>query len=82
MAESSKTAPPMAREPLPPIYPLGLIKVSVNLLSAMAALKASNLKCHADSAELLDEAGAIAIHIIRDGLASHELAAKEGRSRG
>ena len=83
MADSPKTTPTgQLRDPLPAIYPVALIDTSVRLLAAMAALKTANLRAHPESLDLLDEAGAIAIRIIRDGLRSHEAAAAEGRSRG
>lgn len=79
MAETTKTTPtgPL-REPLPPIYPIPLIDVACRALEALSPLKSPE----PDTSRAIGEATATALRIIRDGLASHELAAKEGRSRG
>lgn len=78
----SKVAPPPAREPLSPIYPIALIEVACRALDAISGLKGGAVTLNGPASDALGDATASAVRIIRDGLLSHEAAAKEGRSRG
>lgn len=79
MNPSDKVTAKELFQPLPPIYPISLIEVACRALEALRsfapALKGPTL-------EAGNEAGDIAVRIIRDGLSSHEAMVKEGRSRG
>lgn len=86
MADSpAKIAPPPPRDPLPPIYPIPLIEVACRALEAVAAVAGTGTTGGPMPSSFIAacaDVSASAVRIIRDGLISHELAAKEGRSRG
>jgi hypothetical protein len=84
MADSPKTPTTPPRDPLPPIYPIPLIEVACRALEvALKAIEQSKdvPRLPSFDAHLLD-IGNSSLRIIKDGLASHEREAKEGRSRG
>ncbi len=81
MGEAQTKIQPPQREPLPAVYPLGLIEVACRALEAVAANEATIGAGDALVDIVADIVGS-SLRIIRDGLASHEAAAREGRSRG
>jgi len=74
MAETPTKIQPPTRDPLPAIYPLGLIEAACRAIEA--------LRDYGSMTTEIVEIRQCAARIIRDGLRSHEAAAAEGRSRG
>lgn len=84
MADKTVPTGPL-REPLPPIYPIPLIDVACRALEVIAAVAATGQNGGPMPPSFIAacaDVSASAVRIIRAGLASHELAAQEGRSRG
>jgi len=81
---SEKTAPagPL-RDPLPPVYPIPLIEVACRALEMVSGLEEHLRRAFTDvEIKVIADIAQSSLRIIRDGLASHEHAAQEGRSRG
>lgn len=76
---ADKTAPvgPL-RAPLPAVYPVGLIDVACRALEMVNRVSMIPIEME----KFMVETKMCALRILHDGLLSHELAAKEGRSRG